>query len=177
MEALSATLNRDLVQDSGFEAISFNGATLAMVIRASFLQDGIHFLTPDEFPQQLAVMGHPAGKIIGAHLHSRAPRLIERTQEVLFIRRGRMRADIYSPDRRFLTSRILNAGNVIFLAAAGHGFEVLEDTSFIEVKQGPFMGDTEKARFASVPRGQGGDVDASEFVHSELGEASLDSRK
>ena len=43
-----------------------------------------------------------------------------------------------------MESRILNAGDVILLAAGGHGFEMLEDSEIIEVKQGPYAGDQDK---------------------------------
>ena len=35
----------------------------AIIVKASFKADGINFLTPNEFSQQLAVMYHPTGKI------------------------------------------------------------------------------------------------------------------
>ncbi|MBB5502546.1 hypothetical protein [Paraburkholderia sp. MM5384-R2] len=43
---------------------------------------------------------------------------------------------LYTADRKFLTSRVLCAGDVNLLASGGHGFEVIDDVSFIEVKQG-----------------------------------------
>jgi hypothetical protein len=44
----------------------------------------------------------------------------------------------------------LHAGDVILLAYGGHGFEMLEATEMIEVKQGPYAGDADKTRFAPV---------------------------
>ncbi len=32
----------------------------------------------------------------------------------------------------------------------GHGFEVLEDVEMFEVKQGPYVGDSDKTRFSGV---------------------------
>ena len=46
-------------------------------------------------------------------------------------------------------SRVLGAGDVILLIAGGHGFEVLEELNMIEVKQGPYVGDADKTRFAA----------------------------
>jgi hypothetical protein len=34
----------------------------------------------------------------------------------------------------------LCAGDIVLLASGGHGFEVLEDTKIVEVKQGPYDG-------------------------------------
>jgi mannose-6-phosphate isomerase-like protein (cupin superfamily) len=77
------------------------------------------------------------------------PGNITRAQEVLIIKRGRLRVDFYDRDKAYLQSRILNAGDIILLAAGGHGFEVLEDLEMIEVKQGPYTGDRDKTRFAA----------------------------
>lgn len=72
-------------------------------------------------------MQHGAGKIIGAHSHNDIIREFNRTQEVLVIRRGRLRVDFYDDTQTYLKSRILSAGDVILLAAGGHGVEALED--------------------------------------------------
>jgi hypothetical protein len=36
----------------------------------------------------------------------------------------------------------------------GHGFEILEDCLFIEVKQGPFVEGEDKIRFVSTRKGE-----------------------
>ncbi|BCQ29864.1 hypothetical protein NK8_80550 (plasmid) [Caballeronia sp. NK8] len=147
MESLSATGSAEVIQDSTLEVITSAGVTLAIIIRDSYSKEGINFLTPREFPQQLAYMEHPAGKLIHAHVHTCLPRRIECTQEVLFVKRGRMQVSLYTADREFVTKRMLHAGDVILLASGGHGFEVIDDVSFIEVKQGPYIGEQEKVRF------------------------------
>ena len=70
------------------------------------------------------------------------------TNEVLFIKTGVVRVDFYSVNQDYLESRILRAGDVILLAFGGHGFEMLEPSQIIEVKQGPYMGENDKTRFA-----------------------------
>jgi len=132
------------------EEIKDNDQILAIIVRANFDQEGIHFFTPEKFSQQLAYLRHPAGRTIAAHFHAAEPRNVEFTQEVLVIRKGAMRADFYRTDRSYLESRILRSGDVILLAHGGHGFEVLEEIEMIEVKQGPYRGEGEKTRFASV---------------------------
>jgi len=44
----------------------------------------------------------------------------------------------------------LGPGDVILLATGGHGFQMLEETEMIEVKQGPYVGDQDKTRFQGV---------------------------
>jgi len=132
------------------EYIRHNGVLMAVIVPGSFSEPGIHFFTPHELSQQLAYMQHPAGKVIPPHVHTPAPRTVEYTQEVLVIKRGRLRVDFYDDGRRYLESRVLRTGDVILLAVGGHGFEVLEEIEMIEVKQGPYAGDQDKQRFTAV---------------------------
>jgi len=136
------------------EEISSEGRLLALIIRSNFDCKGLHFFTPDQFSQQLAYMHHPVGKTIAPHRHVALPRSVELTQEVLIIRKGVLRVDLYRTDQTYLESRVLKSGDVILLAHGGHGFEVLEELEMIEVKQGPYLGEEEKIRFPSISKDQ-----------------------
>lgn len=127
---------------------------LALIVKSSFSEPGIHFFTPGELSQQLAHMCHPAGKVIQPHVHNPVPREVHYTQEVLFLKRGKLRVDFYDEGQKYLESRVLGAGDVILLATGGHGFEVLEDLEMIEVKQGPYAGEEDKIRFHGIDAGQ-----------------------
>ena len=132
------------------EQIFFKEQLLAILVRSNFHDEGINFFTPPSFSQQLAYMHHPEGKVIDPHVHNPVLREVHYTQEVLFIRKGRLRVDFYNDGRVYLESRELGAGDVILLATGGHGFEVLEEIEMIEVKQGPYAGDADKTRFVGV---------------------------
>jgi len=95
-------------------------------------------------------MQHQAGKVIEAHSHNDVVREVKRTQEVLVIRRGRLRVDFYDSSEKYLESRVLDPGDVILLANGGHGFEALDDLEMIEIKQGPFAGGCDKTRFNGI---------------------------
>lgn len=137
--------------DNPIEKIEHGGALLALIVRREFAEPGIHFFTPNELSQQLAFMRHPAGKVIGAHVHNPVTRTVAFTQETLFIRRGRLRVDFFDNDQTYLQSRELRGGDVILLIQGGHGFEVLEELEMFEVKQGPYAGDADKTRFDGRP--------------------------
>ena len=130
--------------------IKIQNQTLAMIVSYKFKGDGIHFFTPNEYSQQLAYMQHKRGKKIVPHMHNPVKRNITYTQEVLFIKRGKLRVDFYDDKKNYLESHILESGDVILLITGGHGFEVLEDIEMIEVKQGPFVGEQDKTRFDGV---------------------------
>ena len=123
------------------------GEELAIVIRARFGQRGINFVTHDDSAHQLGVLKWPRGHLIEAHVHNPITRKIDSTQEVLFVRAGVVRVDLYGNDRKYRSSLELGTGDVIFLASGGHGFEILEDADIVEVKQGPYEGEGEKTRF------------------------------
>lgn len=121
--------------------------TLAIIIKGNEQDDGIHFFTPDDYSQQLAYMHHPTGKQIQPHVHNMIHREVHYTQEVLVIKRGRLRVDFFNQGKQYLKSYILNAGDIILLSAGGHGFEVLEEVEMYEIKQGPYAGEGDKTRF------------------------------
>jgi mannose-6-phosphate isomerase-like protein (cupin superfamily) len=135
------------------ETIRHLHRVMALVLRTGFRREGIEFFTPADFSQQLAYMNRPAGYAIPPHVHNPVAREVHYTNEVLFIKSGRVRVDFYSDERAYLESTVLCAGDVILLAAGGHGFEMLEATEIIEVKQGPYAGDGDKTRFDAVPPG------------------------
>ena len=132
------------------ETIEHQGVVLSIIIRASYESEGISFLTPDDFPQQVGYMKRERDYVIPPHVHNAVERKIYDTQEVLLIRSGKVRVDYYDNNKIYLESRVLSAGDVILLAYGGHGFVMLEDSEIIEVKQGPYVGDNDKTRFSPV---------------------------
>lgn len=136
------------------ERICHQDQELALIVRRSFRKDGIEFFTPGHYSQQIGYMNRPAGYVIAPHVHNPVAREVQYTKEVLFIRSGRLRVDFYSEAQAYLESTVLEAGDVILLSLGGHGFEMLEPTEIIEVKQGPYAGDHDKTRFEPVPLAQ-----------------------
>lgn len=129
------------------EQIKQGNDILAIIIRTSFSKEGIEFFTPNNFSQQLAYMNRPAGYKIAPHVHNKVQREVFYTQEVLFIKKGKVKIDFYGNDKKYIDTCILETGDVIMLASGGHGFEMLESTEIIEVKQGPYAGENDKTRF------------------------------
>ncbi len=125
-----------------------NDVLIALIIGSHFEKDGLEFFTPGHFSQQLGYMHHQKGRVIPPHFHNRVDREVQLTQEVLFVRKGKVKVDLYDNKQTFLASRVLEAGDVILLASGGHGFTMLEPTEMIEVKQGPYLGDRDKTLFS-----------------------------
>ncbi len=138
----------------GIIKIASRKKLLGIIIKADFRKEGIEFFTPNDFSQQLAYMQRPKGYIIAPHIHTQIMRVIKYTKETLFIKSGKVRIDFYDNKRHYVESRILSAGDTVFLAAGGHGFEFIEDAEMIEIKQGPYTKKTQSVKFNPIPKDQ-----------------------
>lgn len=132
------------------DRITHGDTLLAIIVRHNFVEPGIHFFTPNEFSQQLGYMNRPQGYVIPPHVHNPVAREVQFTKEVLLIKSGKVRVDFYDDDQNYLESRILNQGDIVLLAFGGHGFEMLEASEIVEVKQGPYAGEGDKTRFTGI---------------------------
>ena len=126
------------------ETIKAGEEIIAIIIPAEYTCEGTEFFTPNEFSQQLGFIQHKAGDKISDHTHKPVERIIRYTQEVLFIKSGEMKANLFDGKRNLVCSKTLSAGDVIILVSGGHGFEFLGDTEIIEVKQGPYLEEDDK---------------------------------
>lgn len=133
-----------------FEYIKFEELVLGIIIYHDYKNAGIHFFTNDTDSQQLGYMNRPKDYTIIPHRHNLIKRNVHLTQEVLYIKSGKIRVDFYTNEQVYFTSRILNMGDVILLSDGGHGFKMLDESEIIEVKQGPYCGEQDKVRFEPV---------------------------
>jgi hypothetical protein len=123
------------------------GLILAYVARAGELPSRTTFLTPDDCGLQVGHVVYPAGGEIPRHIPLPIERHLVGSTEVLILQRGRCEVDVYTDDQRLVTTFDLNVGDILIAVSGGHGFRVLEDTVLLEIKQGPYPGGAEKARF------------------------------
>jgi hypothetical protein len=131
----------------GLEYVYHDGELYCVIMKDNYKSSKIEFFTPDSFSQQLGFLPHKKGNVIKPHKHKINKREIFYTQEVLFIKKGKVRVNFYDKGHLNIGSEELNSGDVILLCSGGHSFEILEDTIMIEVKQGPYMGEEDKERF------------------------------
>ena len=129
------------------EIITCNGQPLTYIIRPNPLPDQTTFLTPPEFKQQVGFVVYPKGGEIARHVHRPLERHLVGTSEVLVLLKGRCFIDVYNDEHELVATRELQPGDIMLMVGGGHGFRMLEDTVFLEIKQGPYTGLDEKERF------------------------------
>lgn len=130
-----------------FEEVSAGGQTLALIIRAELAPPETTFITSPDLNMQLCFVVYPEGGAVERHSHVPLELSIVGTSEVLVVRRGCCEMDVYDDERRLVSTHELRQGDVILMVGGGHGFRMLEDTTLLEVKQGPYTGLEEKTRF------------------------------
>ena len=129
------------------EIISWKDQPLVYIIRAEIKVKSTTFITPPEFKQQVGYVVYPKHGELVRHVHRPLERHLIGTSEVLILRQGHCEIDIYNDDRELVATRELNTGDLMLMVGGGHGFRMLEDTVFLEIKQGPYTGLDEKERF------------------------------
>jgi hypothetical protein len=129
------------------EHIVWNGKILAYIIRTELQPEKTTFLTPLDFNLQLGFVVYPARGEVSRHVHQPLERTIIGTCEVLVVRKGFCEMDVYNDERELVATRELRTGDIMLMVGGGHGFRMLEDTTLLEIKQGPYTGLDEKVRF------------------------------
>jgi hypothetical protein len=103
--------------------------------------NGLQFFSPDGDYQQVGTWGYEQGKSLLAHSHNEVRREVLWTQEVLYIRAGRVLAEIYDTVSQKVAEIECCAGDILVLLRGGHGYHILENgTQVLEIKNGPYVG-------------------------------------
>jgi len=119
---------------------SKDGKIIAIVVRKDFKKKGVNFISDPDFPLQLGISNYEKNEEIKAHFHIENEIKIDKIQEIVYIKKGKTLVNLYSKDGCNFKSIELTTGDIIFFVEGGHGFNMLEETDIIEVKQGPYFG-------------------------------------
>lgn len=129
------------------EIIEHGTSRFAILIHPTYAPPESSFMTDPEDTLQVGHIVYPAGGEVQRHRHVPIPRHVENTQEVILVRRGCCCVDFYGEGSQPVCTRELHEGDVLVLLEGGHGFRMQSDTILLEIKQGPYVGQTEKVRF------------------------------
>ena len=122
------------------ERVEWNGELFALILRNTYEEEGVNFFTGRDNPFQLGILKHKRGTKIRPHIHKSLPKIINSVQEVLHVEYGKVKAEFYTQGGEKIESRILNPGDTVLLISGGHGFNILQNSKIMEVKQGPYYG-------------------------------------
>ncbi len=129
--------------------IKYDNLVLARYVPSEAWSEGLGFYSNDEEFVQVGSWQYNKGKELLKHIHNQVERSVDRTQEVLYIRRGSIKAKIYTLDEVFVEELTVKQGDTLILLNSGHGYEILEDgTQVLEIKNGPYLGaERDRRRF------------------------------
>jgi hypothetical protein len=121
------------------EKIFYKNTLIAIKFK-KFKKGAMPITDPME-PLQLVAFKHPEGKYTKAHIHKPRKRITQRLQECLVMIKGKIKIDLYSPDKKFFKSIYLSQGQAAILMNGGHAVSVLKNSEILEFKNGPFVED------------------------------------
>ena len=126
------------------------GKILARHILQEDIKPGlISFSNDDEFLQVVAWGHYEKGKYLQDHWHNAFERSATRTYEAVYVVKGAIEARIFDLDLVPVETFTVKQGEILILLESAHGYTILEDdTTVLEIKNGPFMGvEKDKTKF------------------------------
>lgn len=110
-------------------------------VKISNILKGSNPITPPDQPLQIVTLKHKKGVYLKAHMHTPKERKTERLQECLFLKRGKIKIDLYTTKKKYIQSLFLREGQIFLLTDGGYGIHVTQDCEIFEFKNGPFIED------------------------------------
>lgn len=120
---------------------------LAIVVKKNTSKKDKDFHTDHSSEFQLASFNLKKDEIIQRHYHEKQERRIFSTNEVIVLQSGKMMLTIYDLNLEKIEDILIESGDMVALFDGGHEIKILEDSIFIEVKQGPYFEQKDKKRF------------------------------
>lgn len=127
-----------------------DGKILARHISQEDIKPGlISFSNDNEFLQVVAWGHYEKGKYLQDHWHNEFERAATRTYEAVYVVKGAIEARIFDLDLVPVEVFTVHQGELLILLESAHGYTILEDdTTVLEIKNGPFMGvEKDKTKF------------------------------
>lgn len=114
---------------------------LAKLITSDEWKEGLNFYSNDNDYIQIGTWEYNSGKVLLAHSHNEFERKVYKTQEVLFIKKGKLLVEIYDINDKLAAEFLASEGDIVVLLNGGHGYKIAEDgTQVLEIKNGPYTG-------------------------------------
>ncbi len=124
-----------------------NNNLLAVLVKQNSSTKDKDFHTEHSSELQIATFNLKKDNNIQRHFHEKQERKVYSTSEVIILQSGKMKITIYDSDLNKVEDFLVEPGDIVALVDGGHEIEILEDSNFIEVKQGPYFEEKDKKRF------------------------------
>ena len=129
------------------EIFDSNQNLLAMVINFENYKERSTFFTDDSQDFQAALFNLKTGDNIKRHIHNENTRKIKSTSEAIYVIDGIVEVEIYDNSKEFIRKIDIKKGQLILLFQGGHAMNIVEDSTFFEIKQGPYIEIKDRERF------------------------------
>lgn len=114
---------------------------IAKIYRNTNWPENLNFYTSDADFVQVSTWNYNQGKHLKAHGHKIAERKSNRTEEVIFVKLGKLKVAFYSESNELIYENIMKTGDFAIIFAGGHAYDILENkTQVLEIKNGPYLG-------------------------------------
>ncbi len=122
--------------------ITADGVVYALFVHGRPAVEGVRFLGEHADDMQVGVMERPTGHQVKPHTHPSVDRRLTSTCEFLFIETGKVQVQVFDDAWTQIADETFQTGDFLIFYRGGHALTMLEPTRMIEVKQGPYAGDT-----------------------------------
>ncbi len=122
--------------------IKFNDELLAILVKNTYSEKGINFLTPENLTLQFGMHIRENDEQSKPHKHFIIKEMFNvPILEVFHIIEGKVKVSFFDENSRILNSVILEKGDsLINTGLRMHSVDYLEKTKMLEIKQGPYRG-------------------------------------
>ena len=124
-----------------------NKNLIAVFKKYKDIKNNKNFLTDKKDEFQFGTFNLEKGDEIKRHIHHEQPRNIYGTSEAIVVLDGSLKVSFFDNDKKFIDEIILNKNDSLLILSGGHSIDVLEDTKFVEFKQGPYVEEIDKEHF------------------------------
>ncbi|MBL6992069.1 MAG: hypothetical protein ISR65_19960 [Bacteriovoracaceae bacterium] len=117
--------------------IEDNEKILAIIIYGTDYEEGVKFVTPENFSLQVGLHNRKEGENITPHKHPDFLNLDTlRFQEIVHVTEGKLEIGVYDPEDKLYEEIMLKKGDTI-LFNSGHSVKFISDSKILNIKQGP----------------------------------------
>lgn len=121
------------------EHVFYGKKIIASIIHLGRIKNKATFFTPHKETLQVGILNKSKGEGVKSHLHKVPPLRRHNIEEICFILQGRARVTFYTKKGECICTKVIKKNDLLIQKEMGHAFEILEATSFLEIKPGPYV--------------------------------------